>query len=147
VVDSPSASQATPRRHRSRQRERILAWLRSTTSHPSAAQIHAALLPDMPALSLGTVYRNLEILVAEGAALAVASATGAARYDANVDPHHHFHCERCDRIIDIEIPVAPALARRLKGRHGFQARRVSVSFFGSCPECEASTSTIRRKSP
>ena len=56
-----------PRRHQTRQRARILAWLRATDSHPTALQTHEALVRELPNLSLGTVYRNLEVLVSEGA--------------------------------------------------------------------------------
>jgi Fe2+ or Zn2+ uptake regulation protein len=114
----------------------MLEWLRSTDRHPTAAQIHQALLSEMPALSLGTVYRNLEILVGEGAVDEVPSSEGAARYDGNVAPHHHFNCELCGRILDVEVPVPRGLTRRLIGSHGLRARQVRISFFGLCAECE-----------
>ena len=134
--ESPPDLPATQRRHRSRQREKILAWLRSTDCHPTAGEIHSALLPEMPSLSLGTVYRNLEVLVAEGTVDEVASSGGAVRYDGNVEPHHHFHCERCGRILDVDLPVPRGLARRLQRERGLQARRLRIDFFGSCSTCE-----------
>jgi len=102
----------------------------------------------MPALSLGTVYRNLEILVAEGSVDEVSSFQDAARYDGNVSPHHHFNCERCGQILDVEIPVPRGLAKRLVGSHGLRARRVRISFFGLCAACEAApdASTISQPS-
>lgn len=133
---SPPDLAASPRRHRSRQRERILEWLHATHSHPTAAEIHRALLLEMPALSLGTVYRNLEILVAQGAVDEVPSSHGASRYDGNVAPHHHFNCESCGQILDVEIPVPRGLAARLAGSHGLRARHVRISFFGRCATCE-----------
>lgn len=136
----------TPRRHRSRQRDRILAWLQSTDSHPTAAQVHAGLVLDMPALSLGTVYRNLDILVAEGMVDEVACAGGVARYDANLDAHHHFNCERCGEIVDVDIPMPRGLSKGLEGRHGLRARRVSISFFGLCGQCEVPGTRIQRSS-
>lgn len=132
----PPTVAAPARRHRSRQRERILAWLRATDRHPSAAEIYAALLPEIPALSLGTVYRNLEVLVAEGAIDEVPCATGAARYDGNIEPHHHFNCERCGRILDVDVPVPRGLTKRLAGEHGLRSQRVRISFFGLCPTCD-----------
>ena len=90
----------------------------------------------MPALSLGTIYRNLEVLVAEGVVDAVPSTGGATRYDGNVEPHHHFDCEGCGRMLDVDLPVPRGLARRLAGEVGLRAKRVRISFVGLCAECE-----------
>jgi Fe2+ or Zn2+ uptake regulation protein len=139
VTETPPVVPASPRRKRSRQRDRILAWLRATDIHPNAAEIHAALQPEIPALSLGTVYRNLEVLAAEGEIEEVPSAAGSARYDANLEPHHHFNCDGCGRILDVDLPVPRGLARRLAGEHGLRSRRVRISFFGLCPACESSS--------
>ena len=91
----------------------------------------------MPTLSLGTVYRNLEVLVAEGAVDEVPSSTGATRFDGDVEPHHHFDCEGCGRILDIRLPAPRGLTRRLAGELGLRARRVRISYLGLCPECES----------
>jgi Fur family peroxide stress response transcriptional regulator len=135
VTSTPLNVADEPRRHRSRQRDRIRSWIRDTDTHPTAAEIHAALLPEMSSLSLGTVYRNLEVLVAAGEVDEVPSAVGAARYDGNVEPHHHFDCERCGRILDVEIPVNRGLTRRLAREQGLQASRVRISFYGLCATC------------
>lgn len=136
VNTTPQDVSAPQRRNRSRQRERILAWLRATDTHPTAAEVHTGLLPEMPTLSLGTVYRNLEVLVADREIDEVATGVGAARYDGNVEPHHHFHCERCGRILDVDVAVPRGLAHRLSGEHGLVSKRVRMSFFGWCPACE-----------
>ena len=93
----------------------------------------------MSALSLGTVYRNLEVLVAEGEIDEVPGSMGATRYDGNVEPHHHFNCERCGRILDVDLPLPRGLTRRLADDHGLRANRVRISFFGHCPDCTEST--------
>jgi Fur family peroxide stress response transcriptional regulator len=135
VTECPPERVST-RRHRSRQRERILSWLRATDSHPTASQIHRALLPEMPELSLGTIYRNLEVLVAEGVVDEVASTGAATRYDGNVEPHHHFDCERCGRIFDVDLPVPRGLVKRLAEEVGLRASRVRISFVGACSDCD-----------
>ena len=135
-VSAPPEAGATQRRHRSQQRERILEWLRGTDSHPTAAEIHRALAPHLPALSLATVYRNLEVLVAEGAIDEVPTAVGATRYDGNVEPHHHFNCDHCGRIVDVDLSVPRGLSTRLAGEYGLRSQRIRISFFGHCAECE-----------
>ena len=132
---STSSPARHPRRHRSEQRERILAWLRQTDAHPTALQVHEALAGELPQLSLGTVYRNLEVLVAAGEVEEVLVPGGPARYDARLSPHHHFVCTGCGRILDLELPVPRGLARRLADAHGLRAERVRISFHGPCADC------------
>ena len=125
-----------PRRHRTRQRELILEFLRASEEHPTAAQTHRALLRRMPHLSLGTVYRNLEILVSEGVVEEVPSA-GGARYDGNPKPHHHFICERCGAIDDLHLVAPRSLAQKLRRARGRRASRIKIDFFGLCEACES----------
>ena len=114
----------------------MLEWLRATDTHPTAAEIFAGLSGELPTLSLATVYRNLEILVADGEVDEVQSGVGAARYDGNVEPHHHFNCEACGCILDVDLSVPRNLKNRLAGEHGLVASRVKMSFFGLCLDCE-----------
>jgi Fur family transcriptional regulator, peroxide stress response regulator len=124
------------RRHRTVQRERILAFLRASEEHPTAAQTHQALLPELPNLSLGTVYRNLEVLVSEGVVDEVPS-PGGTRYDGNPKPHHHFICERCGAIDDLHLVAPRSLAQKLRRARGRQASRIRIEFFGLCEACES----------
>jgi len=142
VNAAPPRTARPRRRNRSLQRERLLAWLRGTDSHPTAAEIHAALAPSAPRLSIATVYRNLEVLVADGRVDAVAGAGPALRYDANPMPHHHFVCERCGQIRDVYGLRPRNLARRLAREQGLRARRVRLDFYGRCPDCLQAQDTI-----
>jgi len=112
--------------------------MQQTDTHPTAAEIHQALLPEMSALSLGTVYRNLEVLLARGDIDEVPCSFGAARYDGNVLPHHHFNCERCGRILDVDLKVPRGLTRRLAIDHGLRSTRIRIAFFGLCSVCTES---------
>jgi len=124
------------RRHRTRQRERILEFLRASEDHPTAAQTHQALLGELPQLSLGTVYRNLEVLVSQGVVEEVPSA-GGTRYDGNPKPHHHFICERCGAIDDLHLVAPRSLAQKLRRARGRRAMRIKIDFFGHCEACES----------
>ncbi|MFQ5696983.1 MAG: Fur family transcriptional regulator [Myxococcota bacterium] len=129
------ASALPQRRHRTRQREQILATLRATARHPSARELHRELQRDCPRLALGTVYRNLEILVAEGQVREVPTAGRASRYDGNPLPHHHFICESCGEIHDLDVRVPSGLMARVQARYGLRTRRLRIDFFGLCPSC------------
>ncbi|MCH2187594.1 transcriptional repressor, partial [Myxococcota bacterium] len=120
-------------------REQMLAWLQESDVHPTAGQIHTAVLREFPRLSLATVYRNLEVLVEEGSVKVVPCGNGAVRYDGNLDPHHHFVCEACDRIIDVPLAEPRALCRRLAREYALRAGRVSMIFYGKCPDCDCMT--------
>lgn len=133
----PVPLEPAKRRHHSHQRARILAWLQERDSHPTAAQTHEALVREMPNLSLGTVYRNLEVLVAEGVIEEVPSASGGVRYDGNLRPHHHFICESCGAIDDVHLQAPPELARKLRRARGWTARRIHIDFYGFCESCES----------
>src|SRR5499425_1903888 len=71
----------------------ILEVLRGTESHPTAEWVHRVVRRRLPRVSLGTVYRNLRLLVAEGL---VQELPGPhARFDGNTSEHHHFTCVGC----------------------------------------------------
>jgi Fe2+ or Zn2+ uptake regulation protein len=135
VNPRPPEHSVLPRRNRSRQRDQILRWVRATETHPTATEIHAGLEPVLAGLSLGTVYRNLEVLVEDGELEEVKISSGATRYDGNLSRHHHFGCDRCGRILDIELPEPRGLKQRLIRDYGHQPDRVSISISGICLEC------------
>lgn len=135
-MDTPHPATDAPRRHHSRQRDELLACLRATRSHPTAAQLHETLRERIPALALATVYRNLEVLVSEGLVLEVPTASGGLRYDGNLEAHDHFDCERCGCLLDLPAQSSDRFTRKLARNHGLHARRVQISFIGTCPECE-----------
>lgn len=136
VSSPPPSPDVSRRRNRSRQREQMLAWLRTTDRHPTAAQICDALSAESPHQSLATVYRNLEVLVLEGDVREVACERGPSRYDGNMDPHHHFTCEDCGRIVDVDLATPRGLIGRLAGASRLRATRVSIHFYGLCDGCE-----------
>ena len=126
----------TTTRRMTPQRAEILAELRSVDNHPTAAEIHERLRPRLPRLSLGTVYRNLDVLVAEGLVtrLTGVGAGAEARFDGMPVPHDHARCRCCGAVTDIPsaTPIgAPALPA------GFVVESRRLEFMGVCAECRA----------
>jgi Fe2+ or Zn2+ uptake regulation protein len=131
-----ASSAARPRRlHRTAQRARLLEVLRASEAHPTAAQLHRQLLAEFPRLSLGTVYRNLDVLVDQGEIDVVPAPSGVLRYDGNRAPHHHFSCEACGGILDSELPAPRRLAARLQRERRLHVRKVRIEFIGLCSAC------------
>jgi Fe2+ or Zn2+ uptake regulation protein len=120
---------------RSRQRERILSLLHSTKSHPTAAWIYESLKPEMPDLSLGTVYRNLKILEIQGKLQVLHSGSGFDRFDGDIRPHYHLLCTRCGAVEDVDLPVQHELEEKAKALLGHRISGHRLDFFGLCTNC------------
>lgn len=120
---------------RSRQRERILELLRSTDTHPTACWIYDRLKGEFIDLSMGTVYRNLNILMEQGLVNKIDFGRSFARFDADVSPHYHFICEECSRVLDLKIPVEKDLDRKVAEENNFYVKRHRIEFYGICDRC------------
>lgn len=118
---------------KSAKRERILQVIRGTKTHPTAEWVYLKLKEEMPELSLGTVYRNLEQLTESGELLKLPGDT--ARYDGNTMAHHHLTCETCKRVFDLPIPFDESLASSLAKDTDFVIKSYTIDFRGICPEC------------
>ena len=122
---------------RSRQRERILDVLMSTGSHPTASWIYDKLKGEFPELSMGTVYRNLNILKEQGLIRKIDFGSTFDRYDANTAPHYHFICERCGSIIDLDMHIDKELNRRVERMTNLKTKRHRIEFYGLCDKCSS----------
>jgi Fur family transcriptional regulator, peroxide stress response regulator len=120
-------------------RRAVLEVVRGIKTHPTAEQVHRLVIRRAPGVSLGTVYRNLRLLVDAG--LLGELPGPRARFDANTRAHHHFRCVRCGRIADVEEPVTEphsrALSKRVEARTGLSITHQRIDFFGRCRECQA----------
>ena len=116
------------------QRLAIFRALTSPTRHHTAEGVYAAVSPELPTISLRTVYQTLNELSAMGELSALNLGTGSTRFDPNLDPHHHLVCEVCGRIDDLphEFPgvVLPALVAER-----FTVSATEIVFRGQCADC------------
>lgn len=116
----------------SKQRELIYNALVSTKEHPSAEMIFNDLKPSFSSLSLGTVYRNLNLLVEEGLILCIPSTVN--RYDANTQDHPHFFCTSCGKLYDLDIAMDQTMEAAVE-HLGYEVHRRDYIFKGICPHC------------
>jgi Fur family peroxide stress response transcriptional regulator len=124
----------TNRKH-SKKRDEILRVLRETSSHPSAQWIYDSLRPEMPGLSLGTVYRNLSLFCEEGSALRVGVVNGEERFDAITTPHPHIVCTECNKVFDLPFPEEYLLQNLIGHVHDYAIDYRRTVFYGICSEC------------
>jgi Fur family transcriptional regulator, peroxide stress response regulator len=117
------------------QRYAVMAFLMAHTSHPTAAEIFDAVNRVNPAFSRATTYNNLRDLVQAGLVREVAVEGRAARFDAKVMRHHHFICDRCGDVEDMEWYDVPRPASRALGKRIL--RECELIFRGLCTKCAA----------
>jgi Fur family peroxide stress response transcriptional regulator len=116
------------------QRVAVYRCLLEDDSHPDAERVFERVRRRVPTISLGTVYKALDILKDLGAVAEVDAPRSATRYEAVIEPHHHLICESCGKILDLHAPEYSAL-RPAAPVEGFEVKMCSVQFHGVCRAC------------
>ena len=118
------------------QREAVFRALLGNDLHPTAEAVHAVVTTEMPNVSLRTVYQVLNDLAAMGEIHALDLGTGAARFDPNVDAHHHLVCSECGRVRDVYVDATPLESAAVPvAAPGFTVESAEVVFRGRCDDC------------
>src|SRR5262250_3109871 len=117
------------------QRYAVMAFLMDRARHPTAAEIFDAVNRLDPRCSRATTYNNLRDLVEAGLVREVAVEGRAARFDAKGMRHHHFICDRCGNVEDMEWYKVPRPASRSLGKR--IVRECELIFRGLCTKCAA----------
>ena len=117
------------------QRYAVMAFLMDHKGHPTAAEIFQAVNRMDPRSSRATPYNNLRDLVKAGLVREVAVEGRAGRFDATGTRHHHFICDRCGNVEDVEWYDVPRPASRALGKR--VVRECQLIFRGLCAKCSA----------
>jgi Fur family transcriptional regulator, peroxide stress response regulator len=125
------------------QRLAVIQALLASENHPSTDQICAAVRRKHPHVSLATVHRILEQFCEVGEARKVTILHDAARFDGNVEPHHHVLCVRCRRLHDIEIPEVDKLLAGRSSLGEFALLRCSLEIEALCRRCQLAEKRMR----
>jgi Fe2+ or Zn2+ uptake regulation protein len=96
-----------------RQRAAVYDYLRGSEEHPTAEEVYLAVRHSIPKISLATVYKALDALVASNLASKIAHVDGPARYDCRQDAHYHMRCLKTGQIRDLHTPFDPHLLDKL----------------------------------
>ena len=136
ITNTPTTPPIKPQavQRMTKQRQAIINMLINSKDHPTAEEIFEVVRQDLPEISIGTVYRNLQMLLAEDLVKEIARTRSGARFDANLEPHSHFFCQSCGRVYDIPSYAAPLTAELQEQIPGalFSQR---TDFFGVCHGC------------
>ena len=137
-------------RKHSKKRDAIFSVIKSTDTHPAAGWVYNELKKDIPDLSLGTVYRNIKLLLKDGTLTFVGVFNGEERYDAIVEPHPHIVCGSCGRVADLPCPSKNTIKlfeKYYQDKHIIKKNEKKITidyrktiFTGLCADCIASCS-------
>lgn len=118
-----------------KQRQLILDQLRQRNDHPGADEIYAMVRKHLPKISLGTVYRNLELLT-EAGYIERFDFFGLKRFDPVNTPHHHFCCAECGKVEDLPFAIqVPQLEKSHPWVRNRKIEKIWLEYHGLCPEC------------
>ena len=119
-----------------RKRNAILEYLHQTDEHPSAEMVYNNLKPQIPDISLATVYRNLSMFRQKGDIISIGTVGGVERFDGNTNPHVHFVCNSCYAVSDLHTMNVPEnLNREAEKMMGGQVSGCQLTFTGLCARC------------
>jgi len=117
------------------QKTKILEYLQSVKTHPTADIVYEAVRKDIPTISLGTVYRNLNKM-ADNSEILRLEIGGEYHFDADLCLHQHAVCKNCGKILDLFDKETSEFALEKLRKHGFDAECVEITFKGTCKSCK-----------
>ena len=123
-----------------KQKQLILDILRGTKSHPTADWVYEQARKVIPEISLGTVYRNLNVLKENKEIMELNYGSTFSRFDGNSENHYHFVCENCGRVDDVDLPPQEEVNRLVTKVHGGEVAYHRLEFYGTCAECQKGNS-------
>jgi Fur family peroxide stress response transcriptional regulator len=119
------------------QRRLILDVLKESNEHLEVDAVYDIAKQRAPGLSLATVYRTLALLKEMELVEEHRLGEGHSHYEAvQEEPHYHFTCQRCGKVIEFETPLVAEIKRRLCEREGIQVTRAHLHFTGHCRDCQ-----------
>ena len=118
----------------SKQRELVLRTVKAHLIHPTALEVYGMTREADPTISMGTVYRNLNLLAEQGKIKRIKVPGGADRYDGIIEPHNHAVCTRCGMVMDYDYSFDD-LNKALLEKSGFKCEELNITVRGTCKNC------------
>ena len=119
----------------SRQRECIKEFLMTHKDHPTADVVYMNVREPYPNISLGTVYRKLELLCDMRDVQKISVGDGIDHFDADTSAHNHFICKNCGRVIDLEMESFDQIDFLAGKNFGGHITGHVTYFYGECEDC------------
>ena len=120
------------------QRAVILEELKKVKTHPGADEIYEMVRKRLPRISLGTVYRNLEVLCELREIQKFEHVGTLKRFDGTPENHYHIRCVKCGRLDDAPFEIETNLEKKVRPFTNYSIIGHRLEFIGLCPECAKS---------
>jgi len=117
------------------QRQVLLDEIRKVKTHPTADEVYDLVRKRLPRISLGTVYRNLEILSARGLIQRIGPPSQQMRFDGDTKDHYHLRCVSCGRVEDGPMISVDDLEDAVRNQSDYSIVGHRLEFMGICPAC------------
>jgi Fur family ferric uptake transcriptional regulator/Fur family peroxide stress response transcriptional regulator len=118
-----------------KQRQAVLQVIRESEKHLTANEVFENARRVLPGISFATVYNSLRYLKQEGLIGEIRFGTDATRYDRKLTRHDHALCNKCGKLVDLELPVPLGLIEEASELSNFQAESIEFTLRGLCSEC------------
>ena len=118
-----------------KQRQAVLQVIRDSYQHLTANEVFEDARRLLPGISFATVYNSLRYLKEEGLIGEVRFGTDAARYDRNLSRHDHASCNKCGKLVDLDLRIPKALISEAAELSRFTNGSIELTLHGLCPEC------------
>ncbi|MGM0369457.1 MAG: Fur family transcriptional regulator [Bacillota bacterium] len=124
------------KRRMTKQRKKILEVLQGTDCHPTADWIYEQVKEEIPNISLGTVYRNLNVLEEMGKIMELNYGSDHSRFDGVPENHYHFRCLECNKVLDLDVEIKCNMDQTVQEKINGEVDYHRTEFFGYCNECK-----------
>lgn len=133
------------------QRSVILEELQHFEGHPTADDVYDRVRKRLPRISLGTVYRNLDVLVSSGLLAKIGPEFPQMRFDCNTREHYHITCIGCGRVDDLHLETQDTAFDHLETALGKMTKYGvfghKLEFFGLCEKCQMERGELLEEAP
>lgn len=136
---------STHRYRSTNQRQVILEMIKKSNSHPTADDIYESVRKRLPKISLGTIYRNIEILYENGLIEKIGPLSNQMRYDGITKNHYHIRCIRCGKVVDAPVETINRLDDKVRRQTDYMIMGHRLEYIGICPDCRKKEDKLHKE--
>ena len=117
------------------QREKIAEFVLNSYNHPTAEEVYENVRKELPNISLGTVYRNLNQLSEKSKIKKISMPNHCDRFDKTLIEHFHIYCIKCDKLEDVDYDINDNIYRNIEKDKNYKILSCNLVFEGICNDC------------